>query len=87
MAYINFKEEVYVAKKQLEKRINNNEKLFNDIKSSKKISNQYNPDEKYSYKEFTDLVFGGGHAKLEDEFKEISNIDIICTKVYRMLFY
>lgn len=86
MAYINFKEEVYVAKKQLEKRIKNNEKLFNDIKSSKKISNQYNPDEKYSYKEFNDSVFGGGHAKSEDEFKEISNIDIICTKFINCTF-
>lgn len=86
MAYINFKEEVYVAKKQLEKRINNNEKLFNDIKSSKKISNQYNPDEKYSYKEFNDSVFGGGHVKSEDEFKEISNIDIVCTKFINCAF-
>lgn len=86
MAYINFKEEVYVAKKQLEKRINNNEKLFNDIKSSKKISNKYNPDEKYSYKEFNDTVFGGGHSKSEDEFKEISNIDIVCTKFINCTF-
>ena len=37
MAYINFKEEVYVANKQLKKRINNYEKLFNGIKSSKNL--------------------------------------------------
>jgi uncharacterized protein YjbI with pentapeptide repeats len=86
MAYINFKEEVYVAKEQLKKRLINNEKLFNDIKSSRKISNQYNPDEKYSYKEFNDSVFGGGHAKSEDEFKEISNIDIVCTKFINCTF-
>ena len=86
MAYINFKEEVYVAKEQLEKRLNNNEKLFNDIKSSKKISNQYNPDEKYSYKEFNESVFGGGRSKSEEEFKEISNIDIVCTKFINCKF-
>ncbi|WP_300386782.1 pentapeptide repeat-containing protein [Clostridium sp.] len=86
MAYVNFKEELYVAKKQLEKRFNNNEKLFNDIKGSRKISNKYNPDEKYSYKKFNDSVFGGGHAKSEDEFKEISNIDIVCTKFINCKF-
>ena len=86
MAYINFKEEVYVANKQFKKRINNNEKLFNDIKNSKNLSAQYNPDEKYSYREFNDIVLGGGHPKSEDEFKEISNVDIICSKFINCTF-
>lgn len=86
MAYINFKEEVYVANIQLKKRINNNEKLFNDIKSAKNLSAQYNPDEKYSYREFKDSVFGGGHSKSEDEFKEICNVDIVCTKFINCTF-
>ena len=86
MAYINFKEEVYVANNQFKKRINNNEKLFNDIKNSKILSSKYNPDEKYSYREFNDMVFGGGHSKSEDGFKEISNVDIVCTKFINCTF-
>ena len=86
MAYINFKEEVYVANNQFKKRIKNNEKLFNDIKNSKILSSKYNPDEKYSYREFNDMVFGGGHSKSEDGFKEISNVDIVCTKFINCTF-
>ncbi|EOR27775.1 hypothetical protein A500_02791 [Clostridium sartagoforme AAU1] len=63
MAYINFKEEVYVAKIQLEKRVINNEKLFNEIKDSNKLSNDYIPNEKYSYREFNDVVFAGDIQK------------------------
>lgn len=80
MSYVNFKEEVYVAKIQLQKRINNNEMLFNKISKEKSIANNYNPNEKYSFKEFNDIVVGGEHPKKEDEFKEISYTDIICTK-------
>lgn len=86
MAYINFKEEVYTAKLQLNKRLNNNEKLFSEIKESKKVSSGYNPDEKYSYKEFENMVFGGGHPKLEDELKEIKDIDIVCAKFINCKF-
>lgn len=86
MAYINFKEEVYVAKIQLEKRVINNEKLFNEIKDSNKLSNEYIPNEKYSYREFNDVVFGGGHSKKEEGFEEVVNIDIICTKFINCKF-
>lgn len=80
MSYINFKEEVYVAKIQLQKRINNNEVLFNKISKEKSLGDNYNPNEKYSFKEFNNTIIGGGHPKKEDEFKEISYTDIICTK-------
>ena len=50
MAYINFKEERFVALKQLEKRKKNNEKLFQSIIRKKELGEDYNPCKEYSYK-------------------------------------
>lgn len=86
MSYINFKEEVCVAKIQFKNRVENNEKLFNQIKKDKNISSNYTPNEKYSFKEFNDIVLGGGHSKSEDEFQEISYADIICTRFINCKF-
>ncbi len=86
MAYINFKEEVNVSKIQLEKRLKNNEKLFNEIRLNKNLPKEYVPNEKYSYKDFNESVFGGGHPKSEDEFEEISNTDIVCSKFINCRF-
>lgn len=52
MAYINFKEERFVALKQLEKRKKNNEKLFQSIIRKKELGEDYNPCKEYSYKVF-----------------------------------
>lgn len=79
MAYINFKEEKSAALSQLEKRINNNREIFNEIRKHKTISKAYNPDEKYSYKEFKNHTFGLNGMKNEIDFQEISNKDILCS--------
>ncbi len=79
MAYINFKEERAVAKVQLDKRIKNNEKLFRKIRQNKTIPEMYSPDKKYSYKDFKNHTFGGGHMKGEVDFEEVSNKNIVCT--------
>lgn len=86
MAYINFKEEIYKAEIQLDKRMQNNTKLFNYIKERKNLSSKYNPDEVYSYKEFNSKIFGGGHSRLEEEFIEIIDLDIVCTKFINCKF-
>ena len=79
MAYINFKEERVATKKQLHKRLKNNSKLFRKMRESKTISNTYAPDKEYSYKDFADKIFGEHHIKGEENFKEISNKDIVCS--------
>lgn len=80
MAYINFKEEVFVAKQQLQKRKKNNEILFNNMLKHKDLSKNYNPCKKYSYKVFNDNVFGLTGILDEDKFLIIENKDILCTK-------
>ena len=86
MAYINFKEEISVAKKQFEKRVNNNKKIFENLLDSKDVYTEYIPNERYSFKEHNDLVIGGGHPKKEDEFQEIKDVDIICSKFIKCRF-
>ncbi|MBE6053506.1 MAG: pentapeptide repeat-containing protein [Clostridium sartagoforme] len=86
MAYINFKEERSAAKTQLEKRIKNNEKIFVKLLESKDIYTEYNPNEKYSFKEHKELILGGGRPKKEDEFQEIKDLDIICAKFIKCRF-
>lgn len=87
MSYVNFKEERVVAKNQLDNRVKNNKKLFQDIRKNKKLSKEYFPDEKYSYKNFQDYIFGGGHVKSDEEFKEIHNKDIVCAEFKNCRFY
>ena len=86
MAYINFKEEISVAKTQFEKRINNNKRIFENLLDSKDVYTEYIPNERYSFKEHKDLVIGGGHPKKEDEFQEIKDADIICAKFIKCRF-
>lgn len=86
MAYINFKEEKEVAIDQLYKRRENNRKLINSISSSKIISKLYSPNEKYSYKNHNEIVFGGGHPKWEEDFEEIADLDIACATFNKCIF-
>ena len=86
MAYINFKEEIAVAKIQFQKRVNNNKKIYEKLLENKDVYTEYNPNEKYSFKEHKNLVLGGGHPKQEDEFQEIKDADIICAKFIKCRF-
>lgn len=80
MAYINFKEERFVARNQLEQRKKNNEKLFNYIIRKKELGTGYNPCKEYSYTTFTDKEFGKKGILDEDKFSTIESKDIICAK-------
>ncbi len=86
MAYINFKEEISAAKTQLKKRIDNNVRVFEKLSSSKDVYSEYNPNDRYSFKEHNNLVIGGGHPKKEDEFQEIKDTDIVCAKFIKCRF-
>ncbi|WP_294167379.1 pentapeptide repeat-containing protein [uncultured Clostridium sp.] len=86
MAYINFKEEISAAKTQLEKRINNNVKIFGKLSESKDVYKEFNPNDRYSFKEHNNLVIGGGHPKKEDEFQEFKDEDIVCAKFVKCRF-
>ena len=86
MAYINFKEEISSAKDQLQKRINNNKKIYEKLLKSKDVYSQYLPSDKYSFKEHKDMVLGGCHPKKEDEFQEVKDIDIVCAKFIKCRF-
>ena len=79
MGYINFKEEKYKAKNQLQNRLSNNKKLFDELVKSRDLPKTYMPDREYSFKKFSNKHFGGGKILGEEEFIEISNIDIICS--------
>lgn len=87
MAYINFKEEIFVTKKQLVKRVNNNDKIFKNIMRSKNISSNFTPDAKYSFKIFDNILLGNEKIDSEENFKEISNKDIICSVFTNCRFY
>ncbi|MDU5107501.1 pentapeptide repeat-containing protein [Clostridium sp.] len=86
MGYINFKEEIAAAKTQLKERINNNLRVFEKLSNSKDVYSEYNPNERYSFKEHNNLVIGGGHPKKEDEFQEVKDADIICAKFIKCRF-
>lgn len=78
MTYINFKEEKFVAKNQLEKRKKNNKKLFDDIIRKKQLGESYNPCKEYSYKVFECKHFGKKSILDEEEFSIVEGKDIIC---------
>lgn len=86
MAYVNFKEEREVAKGQLNERKKNNNKLFKEMRNKRNISNKYSADEKYSYKDFCDKMFGNKDAKNIDSFIEIKYINVICTTFKKCTF-
>ena len=65
MAYINFKEENYKLKIQLEKRKKNNEKNYNYIIKHKNEMTDYSPDNRYSYEKI-EGEFIGKKGTLDD---------------------
>ncbi|MGL4773350.1 MAG: pentapeptide repeat-containing protein [Clostridium sp.] len=79
MSYINFKEECEKGRIQLSKRIENNKWIFDKQRRERVSWSGYSFDREWSYREFEGNVFGGGHVKGEDEFKEICDSDIVCT--------
>ena len=79
MAYVNFKEENYKLKIQLEKRKKNNIKNYSYISKHKKEMSDYNSDNKYSYKAIENEFIGKQGLLDEKDYYNISNKDIICT--------
>lgn len=86
MAYVNFKEERYKAKKQLQNRRENNKQIFDKLMVSKQLPKCYNPDKEYSYREFDNKHFGAGRIQEEEKFEVVSNKDIVCTIFERCTF-
>lgn len=80
MSYINFKEEKAKASIQLEHRKNNNYKIYKYIMKNKESLVGYSPDNKYSFKNIKKRFIGKKGIVGINEFCEISNKDIICTK-------
>ena len=78
MAYVNFKEENYKLKIQLEKRKKNNEKNYSYIAKHKKEMTDYNPDNRYSYEIIKNEFIGKKGLLDEKDYYNISNKDIIC---------
>lgn len=86
MPYINFKEEVFKGKEELYKRIENNKKLFSEIKNNKnKISIQ--PDEEYSFRSIKDRTINNSSTENEGYFLEITDKNIVCTEFIECKFY
>ena len=78
MAYVNFKEENYKLKIQLEKRKKNNEKNYSYILKHKKEMTDYNPDDRYSYETIENEFIGKKGILDEKDYYNISNSDIVC---------
>jgi uncharacterized protein YjbI with pentapeptide repeats len=86
MPYINFKEEVFKGKEELDKRIENNKKLCREIKNDKsKINIQ--PDEKYSFRTIEDRTINNSKTENEGEFLEIADKNIVCAEFIKCKFY
>ncbi|WP_296644721.1 pentapeptide repeat-containing protein [Romboutsia sp. 13368] len=80
MAYVNFKEEKFKGKIQIEKRKKNNEKLYQYIIKHKDSLNGIYPNLKYSFKKIIDEYIGKKGILGEENFKEIISEDIVCSK-------
>jgi len=80
MAYINFKEEKVKNKKQLKKRKDNNENLYNYILKHKDSLKGYFADKTYSYNKVVDKFIGKKGILDEESFYIIEYEDIICSK-------
>jgi len=80
MAYINFKEEKFKGKIQVDKRKKNNEILYQSILKHKDSLTGFYPNLKYSFKKIIDKSIGKKGILGEDEFQEVTNEDIICAK-------
>ena len=79
MAYVNFKEENYKLKIQLDKRKKNNDKNYNYIVKHKNEMTDYNADNRYSYKKLNGDFIGKKGILDEQDFYNIENKDILCT--------
>lgn len=86
MAYINFKEENHTLKIQLDKRKKNNEKVYNYIVKHKEDMTDYAPDYKYSYNKMEGEFIGKKGVLDEQDFHNISNVDIICSRFIDCIF-
>lgn len=86
MVYINFREEKFVAKKQLKKRKENNEQLFEEIIKQQQLGGSFNPFKEYSYKLFEDRNFGKEGLLNEEKFYIIENKDIVCATFKKCKF-
>ena len=80
MAYVNFKEEKAKGKVQLDERKKNNETLYQSILKHKDSLTGFYPNLKYSFKKIMDENIGKKGVLGEEDFQEITNEDIICTK-------
>jgi len=80
MAYINFKEEKYKGSIQLDNRKKNNKTIYQYILKNKDSLTNYNPNLKYSFNKIIDIEIGKKGVLREDDFKEIINEDIVCSK-------
>ena len=86
MPYINFKEEVFKGKEELQKRIENNKKLSSQIKNDKsQISIE--PDGKYSFRTIEDRTINNSKTENEGDFLEIADKNIVCTEFIKCKFY
>ncbi|MGG7165036.1 pentapeptide repeat-containing protein [Clostridium ihumii] len=86
MGYINFKEEVSVAKTELINRINNNENILNEMKKDKSLAKGFSPDKDYSYKETENAFIGKNATEDEESFLIIRNKDFVCAKFIQCKF-
>ncbi|MEG0855952.1 MAG: pentapeptide repeat-containing protein [Terrisporobacter sp.] len=86
MAYVNFKEEIYKLKIQLDKRKKNNENTYKYIIKHKEDMTDYYPDNKYSYNNIQDEIIGKKGVLNEVDFYNISNKDILCSEFHDCTF-
>ena len=86
MAYVNFKEENYKLKIQLNKRKKNNDNIYSYIIKHKDDMTDYNANERYSYKEIKEETIGKKGDLDEKDFYIIQNIDIICSVFDNCIF-
>lgn len=86
MPYINFKEENTVTRKQIEIRKKNNTKLYIELMKNRYNLEGYTPSEKYSYLDVVDTEIGKKGVLEENNFYEIENEDIVCSKFINCKF-
>ena len=68
MAYINFKEEKFKGKIQIEERKKNNKTLYQSILKNKDNLNGIYPNLKYSFKKIIDKNIGKNGVLSEEDF-------------------
>lgn len=80
MSYVNFKEENTVSRQQIERREKNNNELYIQLMKKKGELKGYLPVDKYSYLNIEGVLIGKEGMLGEENFKEITNEDIVCAK-------